>query len=195
MTLTLLIEKMTDAYMAYMEWDINLRIADENRVPLKNLVRAHNIPGDGVIYTDENIKVTAFEVPHGAAKPSYGLRFDTPDRTVIFSGDTARSDKLIKMAKDADILVHEVVSIHGVEAIVDKIDPGNTALKRHIIEAHTPIEEVGEVAALAGVKKLVLNHFVPTGLPAFDNPKLWIEGARKHYQGEIIVGQDLLEIK
>ncbi|SIS48245.1 MBL fold metallo-hydrolase [Neptunomonas antarctica] len=188
------LKKMTNAYMEYMDWEIKLRIRDENRVPLQSLVRANNIEGDGVIYKDENITVTAFEVPHGAAKPSYGFRFDTPDRSIVFSGDTARSDNLIKTAKGADVLVHEVVSIHGVEAIVNRIDPGNDALKRHIIEAHTPTEEVGEVAAAAGVKKLVLNHFVPTGLPAFDNPELWIKGIRKHYQGEVVVGKDLLEI-
>ncbi len=189
------LKQMTNDYMKYMAWEINLRISDENRVPLSDLIRAHNIQEDGVIYKDENVTVTAFEVPHGAAKPSYGFRFDTADRSIVFSGDTARSDNLIRAAKDADVLVHEVVSVHGVDAIVNRIDPGNKALARHIIEAHTPTEEVGQVAAEAGVKKLVLSHFVPSGLPAFDNPELWIEGVRKHYQGEIVVGEDLLEIK
>lgn len=188
------LKKMTDAYMEYMDWEIKLRIIDENRVPLNKLVRAHNIYSDGVVYKDENVIVTAFEVPHGAAKPSYGYRFDTADRSIVFSGDTARSDNLIKMAKNADILVHEVVSIHGVKAIVQRIEPGNKALERHIIEAHTTIEEVGQIAAEAGVNKLVLNHFVPTGIPEFDKPKLWFDGARKHFKGEIVVGEDLLEI-
>jgi ribonuclease BN (tRNA processing enzyme) len=82
-----------------------------------------------------------------------------------------------------------------VDAAVNATDPGNQALKRHIIEAHTPIEEVGEVASLARVKKLVLTHFVPTGQPVFDKPELWIQGVRKYYKGEVIVGEDLLEIK
>lgn len=189
------LQQMTSDYMKYMAWEINLRITDENRVPLSDLVRAHNIQKDGVIYKDENVTVTAFEVPHAAAKPSYGFRFDTADRSIVFSGDTARSENLIKAAKGADVLVHEVVSVHGVDAIVNRIDPGNKALKRHIIEAHTPTEEVGEVAQAAGVKKLVLSHFVPTGLPAFDKPELWIKGVRKHYQGEVVVGSDLMEIK
>ena len=189
------LKQMTQAYLEYMRWDIDLRIKDENRVPLGDMIKAHDIAGDGVIYQDENVKVTAFEVPHGAAKPSYGFRFDTPDRSIVFSGDTSRSENLIKAAKGADILVHEVVSIHGVEAIVNRIDPGNEGLKRHIIEAHTPIEEVGQVASEAGVKKLVLTHFVPTGVPKFDKPELWIEGVRKHYKGEVVVGQDLMEIE
>lgn len=168
-----------------MDWDIQLKIRDEGRLPLKNLINAHNIEGEGIIYQDEN--VAAFEVIHGAAKPSYGYRFDTADRSIVFSGDTSRSDNLIKHAMDADILVHEVINVEGIGALINTIDP--------ILEAHTPIQEVGEVATEANVKKLVLSHLVPTGLPAFDKPEVWLEGIRKSYQGDVVVGEDLLEIK
>ena len=189
------LEKMTEAYLEYVDWDIQLRKVDEGRPDLASLIRVHEITGEGVIFEDANLKVTAFEVPHGDAKPSYAFRFDTAHKSIVFSGDTSRSENLIKHAKGADILVHEVVSIHGVEAIVERIDPGNRDLVQHIVEAHTPIEEVGEVAQKAGVKKLVLTHFVPTGLPAYDKPELWIEGVRKTYAGEVIVGEDLLSIQ
>jgi ribonuclease BN (tRNA processing enzyme) len=188
------LEDMTRAYMRYMDWDIQLRISDENRPPFAPLVRAHNIAGEGVIFQDENVKVTAVEVPHGAAKPSYAFRFDTPTRSIVFSGDTSRSSSLVRLAKGADILVHEVLNTEGVDAAVGIAGVANEALKRHIIEAHTPTEEVGQVARDAGVKKLVLTHFVPS-LPAFDKPEIWIQGVRKFYDGEIIVGQDLLEIE
>ncbi|CAN5507191.1 MBL fold metallo-hydrolase [soil metagenome] len=189
------LEKMTQSYLDYMSWDIELRIKDENRPPLSSLIRAHNIKGAGVIYEDENVKVTAAEVPHGAAKPSYAYRFDTARRSIVFSGDTARSEELIKLAQGADVLVHEVLNLEAVDALVQAVDPGNASLKRHIVEAHTAIEQVGEVAAAAKVKKLVLTHFVPTGLPAFDRPELWTADVRKHYAGEVIVGEDLLEVK
>ena len=94
----------------------------------------------------------------------------------MFSGDTSKSDNLIKLAKGADVLVHEVLNIDGVDAAANASSPGNDALKRHIIEAHTSIEEVGQVAAEAKVGKLVLTHFVPTDLLQFDRPELWIEG-------------------
>jgi ribonuclease BN (tRNA processing enzyme) len=188
------LEDMTQAYMRYMDWDIQLRISDENRPPFAPLVRAHNIAAEGVIYQDANVKVTAVEVPHGGAKPSYAFRFDTPTRSIVFSGDTSRSSSLVRLAKGADILVHEVLNTEGVDAAVGISNTVNDALKRHIIEAHTPIEEVGQVAHDAGVKKLVLTHFVPA-LPAFDKPEIWIHGARKFFGGEIVVGQDLLEIE
>ena len=185
---------MTRAYLRYMDWDIQLRISDENRPPFAPLVQAHNIAAEGVIFQDENVKVTAVEVPHGAAKPSYAFRFDTPTRSIVFSGDTSRSSSLVTLAKGADILVHEVLNTEGVDAAIGIGGAANEALKRHIIEAHTPVEEAGQVAHDAGVKKLVLTRFVPS-LPAFDKPEIWIRGARKFYDGEIIVGQDLLEIE
>ena len=104
------------------------------------------------------------------------------------------SDALVELATGADILVHEVVSIEGAAAIVERFDPGNEALERHIIEAHTTAEDVGRVAARAGVERLVLTHFVPSGLPEFDRPELWLEAVRPHFVGEVIVGRDLLEI-
>ena len=189
------LEAMTASYMQYMDWDIQLRVRDEGRPPFASLVKAHDIAHAGVIYRDENVKVTAAEVPHGAAKPAYAYRFDTPDKVVVFSGDTSKSESLVKLAEGADILVHETLSLEGVDAAVKATDAGNEALKRHIIEAHTPAEEVGEVATAAHVRKLVLTHFVPTGNPAFDKPELWIEKVRKTYKGEVIVGEDLLEIR
>ena len=187
--------QMTRDYLRYMDWDIQLRIKDEHRPPLADLIRPHGITGPGVIYQDANVKVTATEVPHGASRTAFAFRFDTPQRSIVMSGDTAKSENLIKLATGADILVHEVLNVDGVAATTDATDPGNEALRRHIREAHTPMEEVGAVATKAGVKKLVLTHFVPTGLPAFDKPEVWLQGVRKHYPGDVVVGEDLLEIK
>ncbi|MDR5903397.1 MBL fold metallo-hydrolase [Halomonas icarae] len=187
------LQRMTDACMALNEWDITLRQVDEGRPDLTRMVKVHEITADGVIYQDDNVTVTAFEVPHGAAEPSYGLRFDTAEHAIVFSGDTSGGDNLIQHAQDADILVHEVVSVPGVEALVERIDPGNDALVRHIVEAHTPPEEVGRIAKSTGVDTLVLNHFVPTGGPS-DNDQSWYDAASSEFDGHIIVGQDLMEI-
>ena len=188
------LEQITRSYLEYMDWDIRLRVEDENRPVLGELIQAHDIGGDGLVYRDENVVVTAAEVPHGAAAPAYAYRVDTVRGSVVFSGDTTMSDALVELATGADILVHEVVSIEGAAAIVERLDPGNEALARHIIEAHTTAEDVGRVAARAGVERLVLTHFVPSGLPEFDRPELWLEAVRPHFAGEVIVGRDLLEI-
>ena len=188
------LKAMTADYIKFMNWDVQLRIADEGRPQFDELVRAHEIEEEGAFYEDENIRVTSVEVPHGACKPSYAFRFETPHRSIVFSGDTSRSDNLVKLAQGADVLVHEVLNVDGVEAVVSASDPGNDALKRHIIDAHTSVEEVGEVARDAEVGKLVLTHFAPVGFPEFDRTELWTDGVRRYYSGEVVVGEDLMEI-
>jgi ribonuclease BN (tRNA processing enzyme) len=141
------------------------------------------------------VRVTAAEVNHGAAKPAYAFRFDTADRSIVFSGDTSKSANLVKLAKGADVLVHEILNVDAVDAMVQATDPGNAELRRHIIEAHSPIADVGAVATEAGVKKLVLTHILPTGQPKWDQPELWKQEVGKVFKGEIVVGEDLMEIK
>ena len=72
-----------------------------------------------VVFEDEAVRVTAVAVTHGHAVPALAYRFDTPDGSVVFSGDTTVNDDLIALAQDADILVHCVADLgylerHGV---------------------------------------------------------------------------------
>ena len=66
------------------------------------------------------------------------------------------------------------------------------SIARHILESHTPVEEVGRVAQEAGVKTLVLSHYVPDGND--DAERAWLPLARRHFRGEVVLGRDLLEI-
>jgi ribonuclease BN (tRNA processing enzyme) len=186
---------MTRRYEQYMDWDIQLRIIDEGRPQFDTLVHPHDIVEEGIIFRDNNVTVTVAEVTHGGAKPAYAYRFDTAERSIVFSGDTSKSAKLVALAADADVLVHEVLNPDAADTLVAAIDPGNQALKKHIVEAHTTMEDVGRVATDANVKKLVLTHFVPSGVPAFDQPQIWLAGVHKTYAGEVVVGEDLMEVK
>ena len=189
------IERMTRDYLDFMRWDITLRVGDEGRQPLDDLIEAHDIEADGAIYADENVKVTAFAVNHGAAVPAFGFRFDTPDRSIVFSGDTTPDDNVVSAAKGADILVHEVINVAAVDALVERVSPGNEDLRRHIVSNHTTTEQVGEVATEAGVHILVLSHFGGTGEPEYDRREVWEAAVRKTWAGNLIVGEDLLIIE
>ena len=59
------------------------------------------------IFEDDRVRVSAILVPHGEVFPCYAYRFDLPDgRSVVFSGDTSKSDNVVTLAQDSDVLVH-----------------------------------------------------------------------------------------
>src|SRR5678809_424569 len=137
-------------------------------------------------------RVTSCLVRHPPIKQSYAFRFDAKDRSVVISGDTAYAPELAEFAKGADVLIHEVMYLPAVEALVQRL-PNAKRLREPLMAAHTLPEGVGKIAMQAGVKPLVLSHFVP-GDDASITDEQWSAGARKYFKGRIIVGKDLLEI-
>ena len=184
--------RMRELFLELNAFDIRTRIDDEGRVPLAPLMRAHEISKGGVILDAGGIKVTAALVDHPPIVPAFAYRFDTPDRSIVISGDTARSESLINLARGADVLVHEALYLPAVDRLVASI-PNASTLKKHIIESHTSAEDCGRVAQAAGVKTLVLSHFVPSDDPQITDA-MWADAARKHFKGEVMVGKDLMEI-
>ena len=186
------LEKMTKLYFDMNAYDINIRIPDEGRSPLQPMVITHEFTKDGVVMQNEHVKVTAALVNHPPVEPSFAYRFDTADRSIVFSGDTTPWNNLIKLAQGADILVHEVIHKPSLARLMARI-PNADRLVDHIVASHTTHIDVGKVAKEAGVKTLVLTHFVPSDDPSLTD-EMWIEGAKTHFDGKIIVGKDLMEI-
>ncbi len=88
--------------------------------------------------------------------------------------------------------MHEALYIPGVDRLAARMPQGES-LRKSILSHHTSIEDVGRVAEAAGVKTLVLSHFVPPDDPEITD-QMWLDGARRTYKGRIIVGKDLMEI-
>jgi ribonuclease BN (tRNA processing enzyme) len=185
------LEKMTRLYLEMNAYDLEIRQKDEGRPPLGPLIRAHEISRDGVVIDDGHVKVTAALNEHPLVVPSFAYRFDTPDRSIVISGDTNVSKNVIRLATDADVLVHEVMHVGAITETLErqKVAP---RLREHLLASHTTVEDVGRVAAAANVKTLVLSHFVPSDveLPADE----WTAGARTHFKGRVVLGVDLMEI-
>jgi ribonuclease BN (tRNA processing enzyme) len=179
-------------FFKYQKFDIDVRIVDEGRTDPHGLVTAHDVTKPGVVMTNDDVKVSACLVRHPPIKQSYAYRFDAKDRSIVISGDTAYAPELAEFAKDADVLVHEVMYLPGIEALLQRL-PNAKRLREHLMAAHTLPEEVGKIAAQARVKTLVLSHFVP-GDDASITDEQWSEGVRKHFTGRVVVGRDLLEI-
>ena len=185
------LEKMTKLFLEMNAVDISTRSADTGRVPLGPLIHVHELTDGGVILQEENMSVTAALVKHPPA-PAFGYRFDGRDRSIVISGDTAPSDNLIALAQGADVLIHEAYYPPAVDRLVSKV-PNATNLKQFISSHHTTAEDAGLVASAAKVKLLVLSHLTPADDPEVTE-EMWIDAARKHFQGSIVVGKDLLEI-
>lgn len=151
---------------------------------------------------DENgVSVTATLVDHHQVYPAFAYRFDTPDGSVVFSGDTGPNTKgspnlakgnLQVLADGADVLVHEVIDRDWVTYRFGENPDKNSrayALKEHMLNAHTPIDAVGAVARDCNVKTLVLNHIVPGVTPVSR-----LLQAQRNFSGNLIIGEDLMQL-
>jgi ribonuclease BN (tRNA processing enzyme) len=183
--------KMTELFLELNDYDIKTRIADEGRPPLAPLIQPHEISLPGLVMQDDRVKVTATLVNHPPVVPAFAYRFDSAERSIVISGDTTPSDNLIALAQNADVLVHEVMHLPSIEKLI-AAEPNAQRLREHLLAAHTTCEQLGVVAAKAYVKTLVLSHFVPGGIALDD--ATWTDPIRANFKGNIIVGQDLMEI-
>ncbi|MFY1931892.1 MBL fold metallo-hydrolase [Achromobacter xylosoxidans] len=199
---------LVDSMVAGMAADLNIRVRSEGVPDVRGFFQAHDIvvPAGVVkdpnvdpappmepfeVWRDERVTVSAILVPHGLVYPNFAYRFDTASGSVVFSGDTALSPNLVKLARGADILVHEAIDPAWVDHIVGPKpwDARQQALARQLLEAHTTPQQAGEAATRAGVRKLVLSHLVPGDAPA----EHWLH-ARETFKGPVVLGQDLMRI-
>ncbi|MGY3619710.1 MBL fold metallo-hydrolase [Bradyrhizobium sp. USDA 10063] len=187
------IEAMTKAFWELNKFDVETRIEDEGRPDPRKLLIAKDVGDDGVVLKTSDVTVTAFRTPHPPIVDNFAYKFETPDGTIVFSSDTAYNPKLAEFAKGADVLVHECMYMPAVDRLVAKTKNGAT-LKKHLLESHTTTEDVGRVAAAAGVKVLVMSHFVPGDDPLVTDDN-WTEDVKKNFSGRIVVAKDLMELK
>ena len=194
----------------YLTVSSDIRISDgTHTVPVSKIIFGRDT-GTGAVFQDANVKVTAVENTHFHFPPgspaygkykSYSYRFETPDRIVVFSGDTGPSESLTQLAKGADLLVTEVTYLSAEEAKAQQIRLGQWERQtpeeqanflRHVAEEHLWPSEVGKMASQAGVKTVVLTHLPGTGDPN-DKYERFVAEVNKHYTGRVLVAGDLME--
>ncbi|HEY7807167.1 MAG TPA: MBL fold metallo-hydrolase [Croceibacterium sp.] len=195
-----------DAYLRAIKPDVDVWLEDIGHPPM-GPVTAHELGGPQAVMDDGTVKVRCTLVKHTPIFKSLAYRFDTPGRSIAFSGDTVPMESVAELAKGCDVLVHEAIypnpnqarsavpALNG-DARVDNRaagsaiagDPGK--LLAHVLGSHTPVEEAGRIAQEAGVKTLVLAHTVALMPGVTDG--MWIAAARKHFSGEVIFAHDLM---
>ncbi len=174
-----------------MEFDIEIRIADEDRPDIRGLVSIVEF-GEGEILAQRGLEVSALRVDHPPVTDCFALRFEHGARSVVFSDDTAFFPPLADFAKEADILVHEAMLEEGVERLVARTGNG-ARLKEHLLASHSFAEQAGRIASDAGVKRLVLNHLIPADDPAIGEAD-WVAAVRKSWSGDLTIARDGLVV-
>jgi ribonuclease Z len=162
------------------DFDIHIRPVHDLLSPEGAKIVPHEID-QGVVYENNGVKITAFEVDHRPIQPSYGYRIDYEGKAVVLSGDTAYSENLIKFAKNVDLLIHNV-------GAADEEELRASERYRNIMTLHTSPEEAAEVFTRANPKLSVYTHMVLLKVKIEEI----IERTRKTYTGPLEIGEDLM---
>ena len=180
---------MTNLEKAYSA-DIGIRVIDE-KLPAQGIaVNVEEFDKDGTVYDKDGVKVTAFEVDHGAAiKPAYGYRIDYKGRAVLISGDTRYNQNVIKYGTGVDLLIHETA--------LARPELMSNLFAQAIIAHHTSPHDVGRVFAQAKPKLAAYTHMSFLSSEKVPEPTLddLVAQTRETYDGPLEVGEDLMSFE
>ncbi|RUU45098.1 MBL fold metallo-hydrolase [Mesorhizobium sp. M6A.T.Ce.TU.002.03.1.1] len=174
-----------------MEFDIEIRIVDEGRPNIADIVSIVEF-GEGRVMEERGLKVSALRVDHPPVTDCFALRFEHAGQSVVFSADTAFFPPLADFARGAAILVHEAMLEEGIERLVARTGNG-ARLREHLLASHSFAEEAGRIASDAGVKRLVLNHLIPADDPEIGEAD-WVAAVRKTWAGDLTIARDGLVV-
>lgn len=174
------IKKMVNNILKAYDQDIHIRLyglEPSNKTGYR--VNAHEIKS-GAVYKDQNVTVKAFAVPHGSWKYALGYRFETPDRVIVISGDTAPSNAIVEACNGCDVLIHEVYS-------TEKFATRPPVWQKYHSNFHTSTKELAEIAAKAKPGLLVLYHQLYWGASDED----LVREMQQTYKGRVVSARDL----
>jgi ribonuclease BN (tRNA processing enzyme) len=182
------IKGMTDHVLEAYRADFEARTRDRalytvGAFPEGHAVNSHEIRA-GVVYKDANVTVTAFPTKH--AMESYGYRFDTPDRSIVISGDTNPTQTTIDACRGCDVLIHEVLTL---EWLAKRLD-----FQGYAAQHHTTTAQLTELATKAKPRLLILYHASLSLRPAVDAERSTparLLSEMSSYSGRVVVGRDL----
>ncbi|MEO8161772.1 MAG: MBL fold metallo-hydrolase, partial [Arenimonas sp.] len=179
------LKHMTKHVLAAWKEDIHVRIEGlERNSKTGYRVDVHEFDA-GVVYDQDGVRITAIPVQHGCWKQAYGFRIDTPDRSIVISGDTKPTSAILEASRGVDVLVHEV---YPFTQAVPELRIGGEIWPSYMREFHTSDLELGVLAAAAKPKGLVLHHIVRQGS---DDEALLMAIRAGGYKGDVIVARDL----
>ena len=177
-------QKMMSCLEQAYEFDIRIRLYDDRPSPDGVVVLAEDID-EGVVFENGGLRIRAFEVDHRPVRPAFGFRVDYAGRSVALSGDTRVSENLIRHARGADVLVHEVASPESFQRAGARPERAASVLAHHV----TP-QQAGEVFARTTPRLAVYSHIVQPDASEHD----LLPPTRQAYAGPVAIGEDLMVI-
>src|SRR5688572_14389930 len=174
-----MVARLREAY----RFDLQIRVDDDKANPEGGRLIAVDID-EQVVLNRNGVTVTAFQVDHAPIKPALGYRIDYRGRSAVLSGDTRKSDNLVKHARGVDVLIHEV-------AAASRSELGKSALTRSILAHHTTAREAAAIFREAAPKLAVYSHIVLRGAVTARDV---MRETRRTYDGKLVMGSDLMTI-
>ncbi len=147
-------------------------------------------PGELVtVYEEDGLLIQMLQVTHDPVKPAVAYLFNYRGRSILVSGDTAKSANLQQFAQGVDILVHEALSPRMVGLLHDgAVKAGNKVMAKitdDILDYHASPVEAAEIARDAGVGQLVYYHVVPPLIfPGAE--AVWLEGVDEVFENHTL---------
>lgn len=149
--------------------------------------------GSLVVLEAESLKVTAFLVEHEPVDPAFGFRFDYKGRSVVISGDTRISPRVVEAARGAGLMIHEAQQNRMVATIASAARAvGNINLAKiaeDIPSYHSTPEEAAQAAKAAGVRMLLLTHLTPPAPVRYLYPA-FLGDAPRIFRKKIVIAED-----
>ena len=162
------IDRVIRGYNEAFGQDFGYRTAhhgEEMLPPAAGPMTAVEIPMEGVAYEDEDLKITVFPVEHPPIVPAVGYRIDYKGRSVVISGDSNASDTLFEYAKDADLLLHDALSMTLLAPMIDTTRALNVpvipTIMEDVTDYHAHADTLYDAAQAAGISLLAYYHLVP----------------------------------
>jgi ribonuclease BN (tRNA processing enzyme) len=183
------LKEMTEHILEAYREDIRIRRRDKEALGVPDQAEGYRVVANeirpGIVYKDENVTVKAFLVNHGDVPQSFGYRFETPDRTIVISGDAAPSQSVVDNCDGCDVLIHEAYSMMTYDSV-------SAEYQEYRRKHHTSSRELADLAEKARPGLLILYHRANPGGVGRPNPEeVLLEEVRQTYDGKVVTGHDL----
>ncbi|MFX0082600.1 MAG: MBL fold metallo-hydrolase [Candidatus Hodarchaeota archaeon] len=197
------VDKVVNGFKMAYEFDTGYRIAHhgdeivppEAGIPISKTITIQAPDYRELCYNRNGVKIYAFEVNHSPVSPAVGYRIEYKGLIVVITGDTIKTENLVKHSNNADILFSEAISfdlLNNLIAAVKKINPRTAKILTDVQTYHMDPISAAKLAEEAHVKKLVFVHITPP-LPNKNVENIYLNGVVDEFSGDIVLGEDRMK--